>query len=177
MGAWVRAAHVVRTKNLQGSVVCHAAEGLPFLLHEGLQVHFVPPTLKGPRQACVESLTPVADDVWEVHFAGIDTIDDAEQLVGCTCLALASQLPNIPATSLFEPMVGCTLVEAEAGPVGIISAVRPGPAQSLLVVTTPEGDEVLIPAVDAFLGPIDHQTNTVHATLPSGLLSLGREEA
>ena len=172
MDGWVRAARVVRTKNLEGSVVCCAADGLPFLLEAGHSVRFVPPTLRGPRGACVEDVQPVGDHSWEVRFEGIGTIDDAQQLVGCTCLLQASVVPEAKAASAFDQMIGCTLVESTHGSVGEIVEVRPGPAQSLLVVQTADGKEVLVPAVDAFLGPIEHDARQVHATLPPGLLDL-----
>ena len=172
MSGWVRVARIVRTKNLEGSVVCCAADDLPFLLEEGLEVRFVPPTLRGPRKAVVERVAPQGEGQWEVLFEGIGTIDDAEQVVGCFCLAMLDEAPLPTASSAFEQMIGCRLVESTAGEVGIIVEVRPGPAQSLLVVQASDGREVLVPAVDAFLGPIDREARQVHATLPPGLLDL-----
>ena len=172
MSGWVRAARIVRTKNLEGSVVCRAADGLPFLLEEGMQVRFVPPSLRGPRGACVARIAESGADQFDVAFEGIDSIEAAEQLAGCLCLVWLDEAPAVHAPSAFQQMIGCTLVESSAGEVGTIVEVQPGPAQSLLVVQTAQGKQVLVPAVDAFLGPIDHERRQVHATLPPGLLDL-----
>ena len=172
MNEWVRVARVLRTKSLEGSVVCCAADGLPFLLEEGLEVRFVPPTLRGPRAATVAEVCAAGSDSWEVRFEGIDSIGEAEQVVGCTCLAPAGSISSHPVRTPFDHAIGCTLVEATAGEVGVIVEVRPGPAQSLLVVETPDGRQVLVPAVDAFLGPVDAESRQLHATLPPGLLDL-----
>lgn len=176
MSSYTRVAHVIRTKNLEGSVVCHGPDGLPFRMRTGMRVHFVPPTLRGPRTAVVADIDELDDQSWLVRFEGVDTIDDAELICGCTCLAAASDVPDIPSTHPFEHMIGCTLIEAHAGPVGTIVEVRPAPAQSLLVVRVEDG-EVLVPAVDAFIGRVDEDARTVHATLPTGLLELGRGQS
>ncbi len=145
-------------------------------MFEGMRVHFVPPTLRGPRTATVASVEELGDAAWLVCFDGIDGIDAAQQICGCICLADEGDVPDMPSTRPFEHMIGCTLIEAQAGAVGTIVDVQPAPAQSLLVVRTDDGD-VLVPAVDAFIGSVDEDARTVHATLPNGLLDLGRGQA
>ena len=90
------------------------------------------------------------------------------------CLAASNDV-HIPEeeSSAFAKLVGYTLIEATAGAVGPIVAVQPGPAQDWLVVESADG-EVLVPAVDAFLGATDHDAQTIHATLPDGLLDLAQ---
>lgn len=174
MSDWSRAASVVKPKRLDGWVVCRAADGLPFLLDEGLEVYFIPPTLRGPRTARVAEIRQIHPDTWEVRFEGIESIEDAEQIQGCWCLVATKAVDmNMPATAT-QRMMGYTIIEATAGEVGTIVDIQSGPAQDLLVVHTPTGEEVLIPAVDAFLGPLDEEAHTIHATLPPGLLELGQ---
>lgn len=137
-----------------------------------MQVHFVPPTLRGPRQAYVREVKEVREGAWEVLFDGIDSIDGAEQISGCACLALVENPERATGAPSVAQMIGCTLVESSVGEVGEITNVRLMPGQALLVVRTPEGDEVLVPAVDAFLSKVDLEQKVVHATLPGGLLDL-----
>ena len=50
---WADVAELIATQGLKGRLVARSVRGLPFLLHEGLTVHFVPPTLDGlVRPAC-----------------------------------------------------------------------------------------------------------------------------
>lgn len=172
MNDYVRVALVAKPKSLDGWVVCRRAGDLPFALRDGLEVFFVPPSLLGPRQAVVAEMRALGTDTWDVHFEGIDTPEDARAICGCICLAAQCDVETEQARTAVSHMVGCTLVEAKAGEVGRIVEVRPGVAQDLLVVETPDGREVLVPAVDAFLGVIDEKARTVHATLPDGLLDL-----
>lgn len=173
MGAYTRVAYVSQPKSLNGWVVCHAADGFPFALEKDLLVHFVPPSLQGPRQARVCDVRKVREGTWEVSFEGIQTIEAAQDISGCVCLAAEEDvhIQAEDASSSRTRMVGYTLVEAKLGPIGTIVAVQAGSAQDLLVVETDNG-EVLVPAVDAFLGPLNHETRSVHATLPDGLLDL-----
>ena len=82
MGAYTRVAYISKPKSLNGWVVCHAADGFPFALEPGLTVHFVPPSMRGPRSATVAEVRSARSGVWDVRFEGVETPDDAH-LFGC----------------------------------------------------------------------------------------------
>ena len=68
--------------------------------------------------------------------------------------------------------IGFAVVDGEKGALGTIVAIEDATANILFVVATPEGDELLIPAQEAFVDSIDEQERIIHMNLPEGLLDL-----
>ena len=59
---------------------------------------------------------------------------------------------------------------------GEVTDVEPGVAQDRLVVTTPDGDDVAVPFVEALVPAIDPEAGTVTLAPPGGLFP-GRGQA
>jgi 16S rRNA processing protein RimM len=173
MSAWARVAQIVKTRNLEGSVVAQSADGLPFLLSEGMDVYFVPPTLRGPRTARVAALQKLKEGSYAVDFEGVGTIDDAEKLVGCYCLASRASLPQQDDEGVPVGLIGYRVVDEVEGDLGRVSEIIASAAQSVLVVEGPHG-QVMIPAVDAFILQTDDDARCIATRIPRGLLDLSR---
>lgn len=171
MSAWVRVAKITKTRNLEGSVVARSADDLPFLLFEGLWVHFVPPSLKGPRMARVATVRSMKDDVYEIEFEGVDSIEDAESIAGCYCLASRDALPEQIDDPPIDWMGFCVHDEC-LGDLGFVDEVQVGPAQSLLVVQGSHGS-VMIPIVDEFILDVDEDARLIAVSIPESLFDLG----
>lgn len=171
MSAFARVAHIAKTRNLEGSVVVHGIDGLPFLLSEGMLVHFVPPTLRGPRKARVESVEQVREGSFAVKFAGIDSIDDAEQLIGSYCLVAKADLPKIDMEGAPQTLLGFSVEDRTRGPLGSVVEVLASSVQGTLVVQGPTG-QVMIPVVDEFVVGIDEGSRLVHVDVPASLIDL-----
>lgn len=174
MSSYSRVARIAKTRNLEGSVVVRSTDGLPFLLSEGMLVHFVPPTLHGPRSARVQDVRQLNDDSFEVKFGGIDGIDDARQIAGSYCLVAKSDLPETIHEDAPQTLLGFSVEDAERGPLGEVVEVLASSAQGVLVVDGPFG-EVMVPAVDEFVLGVDESSRVVRVSVPQGLLSLGEE--
>lgn len=175
MGAWVRVARVAKTRNLEGNLVVQAITGLPFLLSEGMEVRFVPPTLKGPRSAVVRELYQSKGNSCEVSFDGVDTVEDADLLIGSYCLVRRDSLPEIDYTQTPSALAGWHVRDVEYGDLGEIAEVIENPGQSLLSVQGERG-EILIPVVDAFIRSIDEDERVVGTSIPAGLLDLANAD-
>ncbi len=171
MSAFARVAHIAKTRNLEGSVVVHGIDGLPFLLSKGMLVHFVPPTLRGPRSACVESVQQIKEDAFEVKFEGVDSIESAEALAGSYCLVSKSDLPSLVQQDAPQTLLGFSVEDEAHGYLGEVVEVLTSSAQGVLVVEGPFG-EVMIPVVDEFIAGLDESTRLVRVCIPSGLLNL-----
>ncbi len=179
-----------------------SAAGLPFLLSEGLEVAFVPPALDAPRRACVESVQMRDDRTAFVTFAGICSIDVAERLAGCSCLARRADLPEGELEAQEVDWTGWEVHDASAGLIGSVSCILEMPGQMLLEVAAAPGffearhadlqqadsfecsvqadsgkhaDEprmILIPLVDEFVVSVDEDDRRIDVDVPSGLLDL-----
>lgn len=67
--------------------------------------------------------------------------------------------------------VGFTVVDAFYGKIGVIEDVDDDTANVLFVITSPEGEEVLIPAAEELITGFDEKKKILHTQLPEGLLS------
>jgi 16S rRNA processing protein RimM len=80
-------------------------------------------------------------------------------------------------------LIGCTVYDG-AKPVGIVEDVqfamspdggrRLDDAAPLLAVTSPDGDEILIPFAKAFLVAVNTEAKRIDMTLPIGLVEVNR---
>ena len=169
---WADVAELIATQGLKGRLVARSVRGLPFLLHEGLTVHFVPPTLDGPRSACVRSVQHLGSEEYAVQFGGVSKRDTAELLTGSRCLVARTDLPqdfeDIIRSSA-EYLSGFLVVDELLGEIGAISDVQEMPTQDLLVVAAP-GGEVLVPFVEDFIVEFDDTERIVYMDLPDGLV-------
>lgn len=105
-----------------------------------------------------------------VKFEDIDTEDAARELVGLEVLVPEKWIVDdggINASALID----FTVVDSELGKLGFIQNYMETPAQTLLFMMM-NGREVLIPFVDEFIKDIDFDNQTLHTTLPEGLIDL-----
>ncbi len=171
MSSFTRAAFIVSARHLNGSVVCKAADALPFLLREGQTVHFVPPTLRGPRSARVVSISEMPSNAWEVSFEGVDNIDVAESLAGSYCLVAENELPEVHPEDDAVVLQGYAVHDTVHGSLGVVEAVLVNPAQSTLEIQGSNG-QVLVPFVDEFVVQVDEESRTIQTSIPASLLTL-----
>jgi 16S rRNA processing protein RimM len=111
-----------------------------------------------------------------LHFAGVDSISDAEQLIGLGVAIPREQRAVLGQDEAYiDDLIGCVLVDvagAEPVVVGTIEDVdtTAGPAP-LLMVEGARG-EVLVPYAKSFLRRLDVEGKRVEMALPEGLVEL-----
>lgn len=154
-----------------------AAAGLPFLLHEGMQVHLVPPVVDAPRTVEVWSVSMQGPSSGVVAFSGIGDADVADMVVGCHCLLDKDSVdPKALAEALDGPealLLGWTFEDAASGRTGRVAGVQNMPSQVLLTVSVDgEGGERLVPLVDDFVVSRDGDAMHLVLDLPIGIFDL-----
>lgn len=173
MGTWIDVAVLVKTKSLQGRFVARSAGDLPFLLHEGQEVAFVPPVIDAPRRARVLSVADRGDGRHEVAFDTVTDADTANRLNGCHCLVRGDGLHGEEPAPEGGDVVGWRVHDVNAGYLGTITEVIENPGQSLLSIARVEGGRpLLIPLVDEFVTGLDEDACRVNVHVPVGLLEL-----
>ena len=176
MHDWADIAVLGSVSGLKGRFVARPVRGLPFLLEEGMTVHFVPPTLRGPRTARVARAVEAAAGEWSVEFEGISDRDAAEASRGSHCLVAEADLPEgfDAARSREYDLIGFSVVDGRLGRIGRLAEISEMPASDMLVVEGASGD-ILIPAVEEMISSIDDISRTIHVTLPDGPAELASE--
>ncbi len=113
------------------------------------------------------------------HFAGSDSISDAERLVGLEVqIPLTERMP-LPAGSYYiSDLIGCEVRESGGSLLGRVRDIQPtgegSPGTPLLVVEA-QGDELLIPLAKEICVRIDPPAHYIEVVLPEGLRELNRE--
>ena len=119
-----------------------------------------------------------------LKFVGIDSISDAEKLAGLEVIVPREErLPLDEEANYISDLVGCTVYDG-AMSVGVIEDVqfattpdglrRLEETAPMLVVTSAEGDELLIPFAKDFVVAVDVAGKRVEMVLPEGLLDVNR---
>jgi 16S rRNA processing protein RimM len=115
------------------------------------------------------------------HFAGINSISDAETLSG-----LIVAVPREARVALAEDevyigdLIGCTLVDMRAHNavvVGVIEDVDRNAGPVPLLVVQGSGGEVLVPFAKSYLRTIDLDAKRVEMQLPEGLTDLNAAQS
>lgn len=114
-----------------------------------------------------------------VTFAKVHDRNAADLLRGCSVLVPRDKLPPLDEGDAYlADMLGLTVLvyapDDTGGPaaLGVLTGVDAPAGQELWAVTTPEGKEVLMPAVPEFVLDIDLDAGTVTIDPPPGLLEL-----
>ncbi|MGN0037669.1 MAG: ribosome maturation factor RimM [Coriobacteriales bacterium] len=144
---YVNIAQVVKTRGLEGKVLVRCTEGLPLCIYEGLEVHVVPPLLRGVRCGAVSSLESWDGSSAVIGIEGLDGIDAAEQLVGRYLLAHGGDLDLRPEEDMVL-VLGCSAVSDDGRELGTVTEYLETKANDVLVITRPGGGELLVPVID-----------------------------
>lgn len=105
-----------------------------------------------------------------LRLVGFEQIDAAQVLVGCEVLMPLTELPELDeGEHYWFELEGLQVIDRTRGNLGKLEDMFTTPAHDIYVVVGPFG-EVLIPAVDAFVGRIDLEAGTMEVDLPDGLI-------
>ena len=91
-----------------------------------------------------------------IYFDGIDSIDEAMPLKNRVLFVDRDDLPLADDRVFIADIIGLDVYDERDGSrLGRLKSVDESPANDLFVVATPDGHEVLVPAVEEFIGHID----------------------
>ncbi len=139
-------ARVVKTHGRQGEVLVEALRGLPLVVDAGMKIALTPPALKRNRFSLVKDVSEGGTSA-RVKFRGIETLDDAEGIVGCFLLACEDDLDLGNFDIAYEELIDREVVDERYGSLGSIVEVMETPANDVWCVEGLFG-EVLIPVID-----------------------------
>jgi 16S rRNA processing protein RimM len=115
-------------------------------------------------------------DILLLGFEEIGTRNEAETLRGAKLFIETEELDEDDDEGWYEhELVG---LEARIGSsvVGKVTALNTMPVQDLLMVTTPEGKEILVPFVEQIVPEVNVEEGFIRLTPPDGLFELNAED-
>jgi 16S rRNA processing protein RimM len=106
-----------------------------------------------------------------LKFAGVESISEAESLVGCELQIPAGERAELePGAAYVSDLVGCALWDGDRE-IGTVSEVRFGAGEAPLLVVR-SAKEYEIPFAQAFLEKVDLPGRQIRMRLPEGMLEV-----
>ena len=107
-----------------------------------------------------------------IKFQDISSEEAARELNGLTIYVLKKYLDKVENEEIeLAYFVGFTLIDVNAGEIGVISEVDETTENTLFVIPK-DDDELLIPVGEDYISEIDHDKKIITVNLPDGLLEL-----
>jgi len=170
-GEFITLARVVKTQGRRGEVACEILSDVPHRFAAGMKLLALGADNRR-RELEVEDLWP-HKGLLVLKFAGIDSISEAQTLVGCELQVLGNQRAGLPAGwNYVSDLVGCTVLD-HGREIGSIAQVQFGAGEAPLLMVRDAKDKIFeIPFAKAYLVAVDVQNRRVRMELPEGLLEV-----
>ncbi len=164
---------MVKTQGRRGEVATEVLSDVPDRFAVGMKLLALPREPNaGRREVQVEDLWP-QKGLLVLKLAGVDSISEAELLVGCELQVPRSQRSELQAGWNFvSDLVGCAVLD-HGREIGSIEDVQFGAGEAPLLMVRDEAGRLLeIPFADAFLDGVQVDRKQVRMKLPEGLLEV-----
>jgi 16S rRNA processing protein RimM len=168
---FITLARVVKTQGRHGEVAAEIHSDIPGRFAEGMRL-FALGSSQDRRELVVDDLWP-HKGLLVLKFAGVDSISEAEALVGNELQVPWSERVNLaPGWTFVSDLLG-SLVYDDGRAIGRIEDVQFGAGEApLLIVADGAGKTFDIPFAEAYLEAVDLQQRQVRMSLPEGLLEV-----
>ncbi len=126
----------------------------------------------GPRRELrIEELWPHKGHL-VLKFEGVDSISDAETLIGCELQVPASERSKLgPGWVYVSDLVGCDVFDGDRE-IGRVQDVQFGAGEAPLLIVKAGTSEYEIPYAEAYLKGADLEQKKICMILPEGMLEL-----
>ncbi|WP_462137872.1 ribosome maturation factor RimM [Candidatus Mycalebacterium sp.] len=97
-----------------------------------------------------------------LKLSGVDTLNGARKFTGSTVMIASSDLPETGEGEYYNfQLIGLEAADGDGKKIGGVSSVVQSGMQSVLVISTPDGGEILVPMVKKFIAGVDLEKGTV----------------
>jgi 16S rRNA processing protein RimM len=164
---------VVKTQGRRGEVANEILSDIPGRFVVGMKLLALPRKPGGPRRELE------VEDSWPhrgllvLKFAGVDSISEAETLIGCELQVPRSQRSKLQdGWNYVSDLLGCSVLD-NGREIGHIADVTFGAGEApLLIVRDAAAKLVEVPFAEAYLDDVDVERKQVRMKLPEGLLEV-----
>jgi 16S rRNA processing protein RimM len=164
---------VVKTQGRRGEVAVEILSDVPDRFAVGMKLLALPRELGASRRELeVEEFWP-HKGLLVLKFAGVDSISEAEALVGRELQVPCSQRSKLQAGwNYVSDLVGCEVFD-QGREIGRIEDVQFGAGEAPLLIVRDGAAKLLeIPFAEAYLDGVDVDRREVRMKLPEGLLEV-----
>jgi len=167
---FVTLARVVKTQGRHGEVAAEVHSDVPDRFGEGMKLSALSRDDRR-RELEVESFWP-HKGMLVLKFAGIDSISDAEVLIGSELQVPSKERAGLEqGWSYVSDLVGCDVFD-KGREVGKIEDVQFGAGEAPLLIVEAEGKKFDVPFAEAYLESVDVARKQVRMNLPEGMLEI-----
>ncbi len=108
-----------------------------------------------------------------LNFEDINTIEDADTLIGKSIYLPLSSLPELSGNKFyFHEILGFEAIDQNKGSIGIITGVNDHAPQAFFIIKDDQNNEILIPVADQFIVTVDRQNQKIIFNTPDGLIDI-----
>ncbi len=163
-------ARVRKTQGRHGEVAVELHSDVPDRFRVGLRLFALAPD-DSRRELRVEELWPHKGDL-VLKFAGVDSISDAEALVGCELQVPRGERAQLESGwNYVSDLIGCVVFDADRE-IGKIEDVQFGTGEAPLLIVGMGNKRYEIPYAEAYLKSVDLERKQIQMQLPEGMLEL-----
>jgi 16S rRNA processing protein RimM len=170
---FITLARVVKTQGRRGEVASEILSDVPGRFSIGMRLLALPRVPDGRRRELeVEELWP-HKGLLVLKFVGVDSISEAETLIGCELQVPSSQRSELQAGwNYVSDLVGCEVLD-HGREIGRIEEVEFGAGEApLLIVSQAGAKQFEVPFAEAYLDRVDLERKQIRMKLPDGLLEV-----
>lgn len=171
MNDYVNIGRFVATHGVTGELILKHALGTRTAL-KGVEAIFVEEQKGSYLPYFVQSSKAKAEDEMTIKLEGVDTKERAHRIANRPVWLYEADFRKLAGKASPIALLGFMLIN-EGEKIGPVEEVIEQPHQVLLR-TTINGDEALIPLHEETLDKVDRKKKEIHLTLPDGLLDIYR---
>jgi 16S rRNA processing protein RimM len=163
----------VKTQGRHGEVAAEIFSDVPDRFTQGMKLLALPLDAREPRREVELKEFWPHKELLVMKFAGVDSISDAEMVVGCELQVPRSQRSQLEAGwNYVSDLVGCAVLD-HGRVIGRIEDVQFAAGEAPLLIVRDAAAKLLdIPFTEAYLEGIDLERKQVRTNLPEGLLEV-----
>ena len=171
-GDFITLALVLKTQGRHGEVAAELHSDIPDRFAAGMKL-FALGKIEGRRRELeVEEVWP-HKGLLVLKFRGVDSISDAEVLVGCELQVPSAERAELEqGWTYVSDLIGCEVLD-RGNNIGRIEDVQFGAGEApLLIVANGAGKKFDVPFAEAYLESVDTASRQVRMILPEGMLEI-----
>jgi 16S rRNA processing protein RimM len=163
---------VVKTQGRRGEVAGEILTDVPDRFAVGMKLLALPRNAESRRELEVEELWP-HKGLLVLKFAGVDSISEAETLIGCELQIPRNQRSELqPGWNYVSDLVGCAVLD-QGREIGRLEDVQFGAGEAPLLIVRDAARRALeVPFAEAYLERVDVDRKQILMKLPEGLLDV-----